>query len=786
MKIINSRVPISQLAAWSIFLTAAPTVVYADAVLLEEVIVTAQKREQSIQDVPVSISVTSGLQLDALKIVNVNDIAALVPNLQVNQILGDATPVFSLRGITMNDFSIHQSSPIAVYTDEVYAGSAVMQPMAMFDLARIEVLRGPQGTLYGRNSTGGAVNLVTRAPGFETEGYISAGVGNFNRRELRAAVQSGLVDDVLALRVAATGLEQDGFFANLLPGVADHNSFDEWAFRVAALWQPTDDFDATLRYSSGRATPTATGVFPANVDEIGVGLGADLYDLYYALGGASVPDYDPSGLDDFELESNYNRDKRRRSEQVSLHMNWAMSEAFTLTSVSAWSDSSFFNPEDSDGSPMTVIHNDYSGNGDQVSQDLRLTSNFGGAFEFVAGVYFARERLDIGTDLELFTDIDFNLSGSVEVGDCLDPWNAAFGEPLSEAGAATNELLLELGFPNGMADLAALGCGYRNSFEQERSTSAAYFDGRMEIFTDTSLLFGVRYTDDETEIDNYRTAVEGDGVFLFDTVPNSTDALSNSEMTWRVGLERRFSDDTLGFLTYSRGYREGAFNGQAFFAPDEFNQVDPETLDAFELGLKTLLADGRLRFNGSVFYYQYKGQQLFDVNTQSGSTTLINLDESRVVGLEAEARYQVHDSLILDLGLGWLDAEARKGSVSGVDQRGERLPNAPDWNINGAVTWDLIQTAVGTVSMRMDALYVGAQYFTLPHVKRVEADSYTVANMRLGFSSANGQWEAGAWIRNLADKSYITSVVALDGLAGYDYSQLGPPRHYGVDVSYNF
>lgn len=783
---INNRMSISQTVVWSLFLAASPVAGYAQTGLLEEVIVTAQKREQSIQDVPVSISVASGLELDALKIFNVNDIAALVPNLQVNQILGDATPVFSLRGVTMNDFSIHQSSPIAVYTDEVYAGAAAMQPMAMFDLARVEVLRGPQGTLYGRNSTGGAVNLVTRAPGFETEGYVSAGVGNFNRREFRAAAQTGLIDDALAIRVAATGIEQDGFFTNPSPGVGDHNSFDEWAFRVAALWQPTDRLDFTLRYSSGRATPTSTAVLPANVDEIGVGLGADIYDLYNALGGASLPDYNPGELSDFELESNYNDKKRRRTEQVSLHMNWALSEALTLTSVSAWSDANFFNPEDSDGSPMTVIHNDYSGDGDQVSQDLRLTSDFGGTFEFVAGVYFARERLAIKTDLDLYTDIDFNLSGDVEFGDCLDPWNAALGEPLSEAGVVANEVLLELGFPNGMADLAALGCGYRNSFEQERSTSAVYFDGSVEILPDTSLLFGVRYTDDETEVDNYRTAVEGDGVFLFDTVPSADDALNNSEVTWRVGLERRFSDDTLGFLTFSRGYREGAFNGQGFFSPEEFNHVEPETIDAFELGLKTLLADGRLRLNTSVFYYQYKGQQLLDSNPESGATTLNNLDESRVFGLEAEVQYQANDDLILDLGLGWLDAEAREGTINGLDQRGERLPTAPDWNINSAVTWDLIQTSAGSLSMRVDALYVGAQYFTLPHVKRLEADAYTVANVRFGFSSADGHWEVGGWVRNVADESYITSTVALDGLAGYDYSQIGPPRHYGVDFTYNF
>jgi iron complex outermembrane receptor protein len=206
---------------------------------IEEIVVTAQKRAQSVQDVPISVAAIGGTEIDELKITDTNDIAGLVPNLQVNQVIGDGAPVFSLRGVTMNDYSVHQSSPVAVYTDEVYAGPSVLQPIQMFDLDRIEVLRGPQGTLYGRNSTGGAVNLITRAPSFENGTYITGGFGKYDRVELRGATELALVEDVLAVRVAGFLTDADGWFENKSPGIPDGNSSDEWAVRVSALWRPT-------------------------------------------------------------------------------------------------------------------------------------------------------------------------------------------------------------------------------------------------------------------------------------------------------------------------------------------------------------------------------------------------------------------------------------------------------------------------------------------------------------------------------------------------------------------
>jgi iron complex outermembrane receptor protein len=759
---------------------------------IEEIVVTAQKRAQSVQDVPISVAAIGGGDIDELKIADTNDIAGLVPNLQVNQVIGDGAPVFSLRGVTMNDYSVHQSSPVAVYTDEVYAGPSVLQPIAMFDLDRIEVLRGPQGTLYGRNSTGGAVNLITRAPSFEDGGYFTGGFGNYDRFEARGAGELTLIDEVLAVRLAGFWTDADGWAKNLSPGIPDGNSMDEWAVRASVLWQPTEAVEVLARWSSGRSNPENYGVYAAHVEEIAIengdpttGIGAGVYTLFNALGGANPLDYFRTGLGKFEWESDETRKRKREIDQASLHVNWDITEALTVTSVTSWVKGDFANPEDSDGSPLRAIEAKYFGDGDQWSQELRLTSDFDGPFDFVGGIYYAREDLDIATDLFLMTDVDFNLSSAVDVNDCADPWIFAgvLPGPPSADGVTAEATLNGLGL--SLADFVALGCGYRNDFQQERRSIAGFFDGSYAIFENTSLLFGLRVTNDKTEVDDFRTAVEGAGVFLFDTIPSSDDEIDDTELTWKAGVEQRFSEDVLGYLTYSRGYRSGAFNGQAFFDPSEFNAVDPETLDAIELGAKSTLADGRVQLNAALFFYIYKDQQLIDVDPATAAQTLVNIDRTEVLGFEIETIAQITDRWRISGGVGFLDGEAKKGVVSGIDVKGDTLPNAPDFSASVASDLDLWTGDYGTLTWHIDGNYVGAQYYTLPHVRRTLVDNYALFDTRFTFASASEKWEAGFWIRNIGDDFYRTDIISLAGF-GLDYTHVGPPRTYGGDVTFHF
>ena len=759
---------------------------------IEDIVITAQKRAQSAQDVPISVAAIGGGEIDDLKIADTNDIAGLVPNLQVNNVIGDGAPVFSLRGVTMNDYSLHQSSPVAVYTDEVYAGPSVLQPIAMYDLDRIEVLRGPQGTLYGRNSTGGAVNLITRAPSFENGGYFTGGFGNFDRFEARGAAEYALIEDVLAVRVAGMWAEADGWHENLTPGIPDGNSTDEWSVRISALYRPTDNLEILARYSRGLSNPENYGIFAGHIGQIGggvTGVGAGVYSLFNSLGGANPGDYFRTGLGRFQWEGDKDKKRRREIDQASLHVNFDLSETLRLTSVTSYVKGDLANPEDSDGSPRRAIEVDYFGDGDQWSQELRLTTDFEGRFNFVAGIYYAREELDIASDLALYTDVDFNLSGGIDADDCADPWNAALGAPLSAAGVAAEAVLGAIPPPDGplsLADFVALGCTYRNDFEQERRSIAGFVDGTIELGASTTALFGFRVTNDQTKARNFQTDVEASGgLVLFQTIPSTNAKIDDTEYNGKVGIQQMLGDDAQAYFTYSRGYRSGAFNGQAFFDPSEFNAVKPEKLDAFEVGVKSTLAGGRVQLNAAGFFFIYKEQQLIDVDPNTGAQLLVNIDRSEVGGIEIEGIAQISDRLRVSGGVGYLHGEAKKGIVSGIDVAGDRLPNAPRFTATLATDVDVLQADFGTFTAHLDANYNGAQFFTLPHDPRTLVSNYVVLDTRLGFTSSDKKWEAGFWIKNLADEFYRTSVISLAGF-GLDYTHIGAPRTYGADVTFNF
>lgn len=335
---------------------------------IEEIVVTAQKRAERLQDVPVSVSALSGDMLEKQRINTADEIVSFVPNLQLTSTVGQGTPIFALRGVSMSDYSLNQAGPVATYYDEVYKGNFAILGVAMFDLERVEVLRGPQGTLYGKNTTGGAVNLISRKPGFETEGYLSAGYGNYNRYEADGAVQTGIGDKV-AVRAAFTFARADGWFKNLLPGKPDLDDTREYGMRGTVLLQPSDNFDLTVRASTSLQNPHNYGILAQPGPD---GIGAGVYALF------GLQDYFRTGLKDREVEANYTERRRNRTYSLSATANWRIQDDLTLTSVSSWDKGTLLVPEDTDGSPLKALEIPYYAKTRQIAQDLRLTSDFRG------------------------------------------------------------------------------------------------------------------------------------------------------------------------------------------------------------------------------------------------------------------------------------------------------------------------------------------------------------------------------------------------------------------------
>ena len=390
----------------------------ADTGGIEEVFVTAQKRSESLQTVPVSITALTSAQLQDIKIDSPSDLVSQIPNLQVNGIVGEASPVFSLRGISMFDYSLSQSSPVASYIDEVYKGNFVLFGVDMYDLERIEVLRGPQGTLYGKNTTGGAINFITHKPGFNTDGYLKVGVGNYSRQEAEGALQGALIDDKLAARVAFSYTKADGWFHNVLAGYPDLEGIDQYGVRASLLFKATDDLTATLRWSKSRQNPQNYGIYDIicrpNIDT-GCAPGGVGGSYYRTSDGTAtgVP------LQDDQIGQNYTPKRRQENQAVALTVDWNLSEALALTSITSWDDGDLFNPEGTDGAPIYVFKIPYTGTNNQVTQDLRLTSRGSGPFNFIAGAYYQHEDIYNSTENQFFAGTDNNLDGTVDYQDCV-------------------------------------------------------------------------------------------------------------------------------------------------------------------------------------------------------------------------------------------------------------------------------------------------------------------------------------------------------------------------------
>ncbi len=761
-----------------------------DGSALEEVVVTAQKRTESLQSVPVSVTVLTGTQLAELKLDTPSDLVTQIPNLQVDGIIGEGSPIFSLRGVSMFDYSLSQSSPVASYIDEVYKGNIALFGVEMYDLERIEVLRGPQGTLYGKNTTGGAINFITHKPGFNQEGYLRVGVGNYARKEAEGAFQAGLVPDRLAVRLAFTYTKANGFVHNVLPGYPDLEGIDQYGVRLSVLYKATDDLEMTLRYSKSMQDPQNYSIIAGSIAPGGLaGVGYDRTSDGTATG---------TPLKNDQVAQNYTPRRRQDNQAVALTAKWNVASAGAVTSITSWDEGSVFNPEATDGVPLDIFKSPYTGKTRQVTQDLRFTSPGDAVFNYIVGAYYQHEIIFNSTENRLFNFLDVNGDGVLNYHDCAD---ASFGAGQGYA----------------IGSLINVGCRYYNAFDQIRNSWAAYSDANYALTSLVKLRAGLRYNHENAIQKNALNQLRGSddvpigsitpGSLAIDpnapwmpveALPGSPDyaavvnattshALHNTALTGRAGIDFTPTPDTLLYLSYSRGYRSGAFNGQFLFSNSDFTSVRPETLDSVEAGWKTQWLDRRLQLNGALFHYQYKNQQIIDIRP-TGQQPLINLGKSKIDGGELELVARPVPPLTVHVGIGVLDAKVQDGALAGgtINVNGHTLPNAPKFSGTVSTDWNIANWRLVGLTAHFDGDYASKQYFELVNEDRIAQDGYAILNARLMLHSPIGSsWEVGAWIRNMTDRFYLTSAADLQSL-GFDYRHRGVPRTFGVDATYRF
>ena len=764
----------------------APT----DGGALEEVVVTAQKRAETLESVPVSVTVLTGAQLGELKFDSPSDLVTQIPNLQVDGIIGEGSPIFSLRGVSMFDYSLSQSGPVASYIDEVYKGSVVLFGIEMYDLERIEVLRGPQGTLYGKNTTGGAINFITHKPGFDQEGYIKLGVGNYRRKEAEGAFQAGLIPERLAVRFAFTYTKADGFVHNVLAGYPDMEGIDQYGARLSLLYKATDNLDLTLRYSKSMQDPQNYAIIDGSIAPGGIaGLG------YYRTSDGTAAG---TPLANNQVGQNYTARRRQDNQAVALTANWNLSSALALTSITSWDEGSVLNPEATDGAAFDIFKSPYTGKTRQVTQDLRVTSAADARFAYIAGTYYQHEIVYNSTENQLFNFFDVNGDGVLNYQDCAA---ASFGP----------------GQGYSVGSLINAGCRYYNAFDQIRNSWAGYSDMSYAATKLVKLRAGLRYNHDNAIQKNALNQLRGsDDVPIGSITPGSlasdptapwmpvealpgspnyaaivdartSQALHNTAVTGRTGVDFTPSANSLLYVNYSRGYRSGAFNGQFLFSISDFTSVKPETLDSIEAGWKTQWLERRLQLNGAIFHYQYKNQQIIDIRP-TGQQPLINLGKSKIDGGELELVTRPVRLLTVRAAIGLLDAKIQDAKLAGgsIDVSGRTLPNAPKFSGTLSTDWNVASWQAAALTLHFDGNNASKQYFELLNEDRIAQDGYATLNARVMLHSPLAtNWEVGAWIRSMTDRFYLTSAADLQSI-GFDYRHRGVPRTFGLDASYRF
>jgi outer membrane receptor protein involved in Fe transport len=708
-----------------------------------DIVVTANKRAENVQEVAASVVALSGESLVKQGVFNAKDLARAIPNLNVLSVYGEGgSPNFVMRGVTANDYSLNQSRPVAMYVDEGVRGLPALEIVQFFDIERTEVLRGPQGTLYGKNATGGAINIVTKKAGFDTEGYLTLGYGNFNRKDARGAVQTALVDGVLAARLAFTYTKDDGLIENVLPGHSNREQTNVYAVRASFTFTPSPDFEANLRLFHAQSK--------------GAGIGPLAQDIRPYLGVSR------NGLSYYQIRSDFDTERDIQDTGVNLAMRYNISPTSTLTSITTYDHGKWMDPADADGVEVSTDHiliasDDVS----QFTQELRYAYDSGPVNFMIGGMYTWDSALIIN---------DYRFLNQPSIGVTFNP--NSFGVPY------TGETLY--------------GFNERNSFRQKRNSYAAFVRGEYELTPAIKASAGVRYSKDDIEASEYNAALGGttaSGTIVYNvpTLTNASTKASFERVTFEAGVDWKLADEVMAYASFHQGYRSGAINALAFLSASEVGTVRPETVNSYEVGLKTQLLDRRITFNLAAFRSDYRNQQF--QNNEGALIVLRNADKSRIWGVEFDSRFKLSSDVSFSVSGGWLDPKYLSLDLSPNDPTtgdysGNQLIGANKWSLNlgGDVTFARFDK--GSAYLHLDASYKSSTYFDAPNSDDMYQKGYWVANGRV--SADVGNVNVAFWMRNIFEQHYFVSIFKYADAVGVDEAHRGAPRTFGVEGTFRF
>ena len=747
---------------------------------LEEIVVTARKREESLQDTPLAVSAFNARELEQRNIVSVNEVSQYIPNVQFDNVAqeaggGSSSQIF-IRGIGQTDYVLTVEPGVAMYLDGVYISKSMGSLIDNIDLEQVEVMRGPQGTLFGRNTIGGAISVTSKRPGEEFEASAEVTGGNYNRIDGKISL-SGPVSDRMRLRLTASSQNRDGHVKRVLTGEREGSKQAMFGRLVAEL-DVTENFMATASFDITETNEEAAARVLLLANEFG--LLNELYNIFdfpacnpYVADPArlSNPDcYNSQWQTELNDLESYSRGPNQSDVSIfgtNLTLNWDIGP-FNIKSITAYRNTGVDIGQDLAPNPSLYIDwVDQDIEMETVTQELQLSGTaFNERLSYLAGFFWMNETGSQDFNVR-FAQIRFTSGGSID-----------------------------------------------------NTSTAGFAQGSFNITDQMTLTFGARFTHDKIRFRPEQTIDEiylNSGPFLRDVIfalptdpPTSLLDIGTPILPWvwaqgtednfspAVTLSYDFNDDFMGYFTYSQGFKAGGFTMRAFppvipgvttdiTEPNELIPAfGPEEVEMFEVGIKSELLNRRMRLNLAGFITNYDDLQILGAAGDLGVPVIENAGDARLWGIEVESELIVNDWLRLNGSLGWLDHKYLNvlPNDTGISVDHD-LANAPEWNSSLGATADLMDNEQGHAYLRIDWSHKGSQFKEPKNELLLRQDSYDILNMSLSWESVDRHWLATVGGTNLLDEIYFVSGIDQEG-TGIVATSPSRPLEWYVKLKYTF
>ncbi|CAN5148528.1 TonB-dependent receptor [soil metagenome] len=718
---------------------------------VQDIIVTAQKKYENLQDVPISVTAIGGASLGAAQATTLQALQGTIPNVQIDNFANTPqSAVFTVRGIGVIEPDPYAGNTVSIVVDGVPQFFSMGALLDLYDVDRIEVLRGPQGTLFGANTTGGVINVVTKQPTGEFGGTFKAVYGNYNRLDVTGSIEAPIIKDVLSAKIAAIHTQRQGWVTNVVDG-SDMGSKNLEAYRAYLRFTPGSDFDATLQgeYVNSRngAPIVISGAYAGEAIYEPSGLNGMYVSPCVSGGQCAAPEKYYSANNSVPDLSNMD------TYSGGLTMNWRNTPLGDLTSITGYKKFKLVEYTDQDGTPAFKNDTYRRTEGWQFSQELRTNIEVNDDIDLLVGGFYLKDHYD---HIQAYR-LQFAAPGLLQI-NLQDQDNYSISGFAQGYWQATDRLKFQAGI----------------RYSHERTISAP------SLITSIGDLNGSNYT--------------GEGNLLLSSFTTGGRESWNN-VGWKIGADYDIGDHKLVYASWTRGFKSGGFTARVGVPADGANPFDPETVDTFEGGLKADFLDRRLRTNLAVFYTNYRDMQVaqiyFDTDTATQGNRILNAGKSEIKGFEFETTAVPVEGLTLRTSLAYLDAKYKSflytDAVTGdtLDLKGSRLQNAPKWSATFGVNFVIPVGNGAELISDFTYAYTASKYYTaILDTPRSKIQPTHLVDATLTFNPDGKHWSLGLWAKNLLDTRYISTVYdspGYGGIAGY-----APPRQFGGSATFNF